>query len=102
MRLARVLISCLALCAATPIARAATEADATSSLAAASAEEAKAVAAKSAWTPTETALAAAKKALAAGDFDLAKRLADEALALARRSIEQSHEQQSVWRDAEIR
>ena len=81
---------------------AASEASARASLAAAKSEEAKAIAAQAAWTATVTAIAAADKALSAGDFETAQQQADEALALARRSIQQAEEQKSVWRDAVVR
>jgi len=81
---------------------AATQAEAEAAVSAAKAEEARAIAAQSAWTPTEDALKSAAKALEAKDWMTAKANADEALALARRSIEQSVEQKSLWRDAVIR
>ena len=60
------------------------------------------MAAKAAWTPTEAALKDAEKSLAAKDWDTAKAAADEALALATRSLAQSHEQKTLWQDAVIR
>jgi hypothetical protein len=89
------------MCVALP-AFAATQAEAEASLAAANAEEALARKAQSAWTPAEQALVDAKKALSAKDWNTAKATADEALALAKRSIEQSEEQKTLWRDAVIR
>ncbi len=101
MNQSRFLFALVLCCVLPSAARAATEAQAMSSLEAARAAEALARAAKSAWTPTETALSAAEKAFAAKDFDTAKDRADEAAALAKRSIEQAEEQKSVWRDAII-
>jgi hypothetical protein len=54
------------------------------------------------WTVTETALADAKKAAAAGDFDKAIALAREAERLARASIFQATSEKNAWRDREIR
>lgn len=73
--------------------------EAEAALAAATAEEAQAKTAQAAWTPTEQALQAARKALAAGDWAAAQTEAEEALALARRSLEQAAEQKTLWRDA---
>jgi len=99
----RVFLTCVAIIVAPTLGRAAaTEADAAASLSAAVAMEAKAREAQAAWTPTETALAAAKKALDSKNFELAKQQADEALALAKRSLEQAEQQKSVWRDAVVR
>ena len=101
MMIARVSILLFVLSCAPMSAWAASEAEAKTSLDAARAEESKAKAAKAAWTPTEAALAAATKALAARDFDVAKASADEALALARRSIQQAEEQKSAWREVVV-
>jgi hypothetical protein len=54
------------------------------------------------WVPTETALKDARAALAAQKWDDAQAAATEALALAQRSIAQSHEQATAWRDAVVR
>jgi hypothetical protein len=81
---------------------AATQAEAEAALAAARAAESEAVAAKAAWIPTETALTKAAKALAAEKWDEAKLAADEALALARLSVEQANEQKTSWRNAVFR
>ena len=79
-----------------------TEADFKTALAAAEAAEQDAGALKNQWIPTEQALAAAKKAAAAGDFDAAVAQAKEAEALAKASIAQAKEQQSAWRAGVIR
>ena len=81
---------------------AATQAEAEAALAAAQAAETEAVAAKAAWTSTEAALTQAKKALAAGKWDEAKAAADEALTLAKLSVEQANEQKTSWRNAVFR
>ena len=57
---------------------------------------------KNQWIPTEQALAAAKKAAAAGDFDTAVFQAQLADALAKASIAQAKEQQTAWRAGVIR
>jgi hypothetical protein len=81
---------------------ASTEADFKTALAAAEAAEQEAGTLKNQWLPTEQALAAAKKAAAAGDFDAAVAQAKEAEALAKASIAQAEEQQSAWRAGIIR
>ncbi len=81
---------------------ASTEADFKTALAAAEAAEQDAGALKNQWIPTEQALAAAKKAAAAGDFDAAVAQAKEAEALAKASIAQAKEQQTAWRAGVIR
>lgn len=80
-------------------AQAATQAEAEAALSAAQAAETEAIAAKAAWTTTETVLTKARNALAAGDWNAAKAAADEAMALANRSVEQANEQKSSWRIA---
>lgn len=80
---------------ATPAA-AATQDDAQAALTAARAAEAEAVAAKAAWIPTETDLTKAQKALDDGNWDAAKAAADEALTLAKRSVEQANEEKTLW------
>jgi hypothetical protein len=90
-------------CLLTSAAQAAsTEVDYKTALAAAEAAEQEAGALKNQWIPTEQALAAAKKAAAAGDFDTAVAQAKEAEALAKASIAQAKEQQSAWRAGVIR
>jgi hypothetical protein len=54
------------------------------------------------WTVTETALADARRAAAAGDFDKAIALAREAERLARASIFQATSEKNAWKDREIR
>jgi len=81
---------------------ASTEADFKTALAAAAAAEQDAGALKNQWIPTEQALAAARKAAAAGDFDTAVAQAKHAEALAKASIAPAKEQQSAWRAGVIR
>jgi hypothetical protein len=81
---------------------ASTEADFKTALAAAEAAEQDAGARKNQWIPTEQALAAAKKAAAAGDFDAAVVQAQLADALAKASIAQAKEQQTAWKAGVIR
>ncbi len=89
----------LMLCAS---AMAATQPDAEATFKAAQSEEALAKAEQAAWTTTETTLADAQKSLTAQKWDEAKALADEALALAKRSRAQATEQKTLWQDAVIR
>jgi hypothetical protein len=92
-----------AMCLLTGAAQAAsTEVDFKTALAAADAAEEDAGALKNQWIPTEQALAAAKKAAAAGDFDAAVAQARQAEALAKASIAQAKEQQTAWRAGVIR
>jgi hypothetical protein len=81
---------------------AASEADFKAAYAAAEAAEKDAAALRNRWTTTEAALAVAKKAAAAGDFDAALAAAKEAEALARASIFQATSEKDRWKDAEIR
>jgi hypothetical protein len=81
---------------------ASTEADFKTALAAAEAAEQEAGALKNQWIPTEQALAAARKAAAAGDFDAALVQAQLAEALAKASIAQAKEQQDAWKTGVIR
>ena len=82
-------------------AHAATQADADAALASAAQAEATAVPGNQ-WVPTEAALKAAKAAIAKQAWDEAVADATKARSLALRSIEQSKEQETVWREAVIR
>jgi len=53
------------------------------------------------WSVTATALAEAKKAADAGDFDKAAKAAKEAEALAKASLYQATSEQSAWKAMEI-
>lgn len=83
-------------------ARAASEADYKSALAAAEAAEKEAGQLRDKWTTTEAEIAAAKKAAAAGNFDAAATAAREAEALAKASIFQATSEKERWKDMEIR
>jgi len=80
---------------------AASEADFKAAFAAAEAAEKEAGGLRNQWTTTESALAAAKKAAAVGDFDSATASAKEAEALARASVFQATSEKERWRDLEI-
>lgn len=81
---------------------AASEADYKAAYAAAEAANAEAGKLRNQWIPTATALAAAKKAGDAGDFDKAIADAKEAEALAKASIFQATSEKTLWKDMEIR
>jgi hypothetical protein len=80
---------------------AASEADFKAAYASAEAAEKEAGTLRNQWLPTETALAAAKKAAASGDFDAATAQAKEAEALAKASIFQATSEKERWKDMEI-
>ena len=94
-------VTCWLFCSGT-VQAASTEADFKIALAAAEAAEQDAGVLKNQWIPTEQALATAKKAAAAGDFDTAVVQAQLAEALAKASIAQTKEQQTAWRAGIIR
>jgi hypothetical protein len=99
----RVLIAlALALSVAEIAPAAADEAQFSAALAAAEAANKQAGALKNQWTTTAQALAGAKQAAAARDFDKAVALARQAEALAKASIAQAKEQEEAWRAAVIR
>ena len=54
------------------------------------------------WTTTESTLAAARKAAAAGNFEQATALSKEAEALAKASIFQATSEKDAWKALEIR
>ena len=81
---------------------AASEADYKAAYAAAEAANAEAGKLRNQWIPTATALAAARKAGDAGDFDKAVDAAKEAEALAKASIFQAKSEKTLWKDMEIR
>ena len=90
-----------ALLMATP-AFAASEADYKAAYAAAETANKEASSLRNQWIPTATALAAAKKAGDAGDFDTAVEAAKEAEALAKASVFQATSEKTLWKDMEIR
>ncbi len=83
-------------------AHAASQAEAEAALDSAVQAEAAAAQLGNRWLPAEAALKAARTALAAQSWDKAVSEAAKAHALALRAIEQSHEQETAWRDAVIR
>jgi hypothetical protein len=92
----------LAVLLVTGSAFAASEADYKAAYDAAVAANAEAGKLRNQWIPTATALAAAKKAGDAGDFDKAIAEAKEAEALAKASIYQATSEKKLWKDLEIR
>jgi hypothetical protein len=101
-------LSVLAVLAATlfagapPALAGASEADFKAAYAAAESASKQAGTLRNQWTTTVSALAAAKKAASAGDFDKAVGEAKEAEALAKASIFQATSEQERWKDMEIR
>jgi hypothetical protein len=85
-----------------PAFAASSEADFKTAYAAADAAEKEAGNLRNQWLTTETALADAKKAAAAGNFDQAVTSAKEAEALAKASIFQATSEKERWKDMEIR
>jgi hypothetical protein len=83
-------------------AHAASDADFKAAYAAAAAAEKEAGALRNQWTTTEAALAAARKAAEAGNFDQAVAEAKEAEALAKASIVQATSEKEAWKALEIR
>jgi hypothetical protein len=81
---------------------ASSETDFKAAYAAAEAANKEAAGLRNQWTTTATALAAAKKAADAGDFDAAVASSKEAEALARASIFQAASEKTRWKDLEIR
>ena len=81
---------------------AASEAEFKAAMSAAQAAEKQADQLRNKWITTESELAAAKKAAAAGDFDAAIAAAREAEALANASIYQATSEKTRWKDMEIR
>jgi hypothetical protein len=88
--------------ASVPAFAASSEADFTAAYAAADAAEKEAGSLRNQWLTTEAALADAKKAAAAGNFDQAVAAAKEAEALAKASIFQATSEKERWKDMEIR
>ena len=104
----RMLKSALALAAgvliagATSALAASSEADFKAAYAAAEAANKEAGSLRNQWTVTASALAAAKKAADAGDFDKAIASSKEAEALAKASIFQATSEKEAWKALEIR
>jgi hypothetical protein len=83
-------------------AHATTSADAQSALADAEKVETQAAGLGNRWVPAEAALKAARDAIAKQNWDGALAQANTARVLAQRAVEQSQEQETLWRDAVIR
>jgi hypothetical protein len=99
----RVLMISLSLMAgATSAVAAGTEVDFKAAFAAADAANKEAGALRNQWTVTAAALAAARKAADAGDFDQAVASSKEAEALAKASIYQATSEKELWKELEIR
>jgi hypothetical protein len=88
--------------AAMPAFAASTEADFKTAYAAAEAANNEAGKLRNQWTTTVSALAAAKKAAEAGDFDKAVAASKHAEELAKASIHQTLEQKDGWKQMDIR
>jgi hypothetical protein len=88
--------------ASAPAFAASSEADFKAAYASAEAAEKEAGNLRNQWLTTETALADAKKAAAAGNFDQAVASAKEAEALAKASILQATSEKERWKDMELR
>jgi hypothetical protein len=97
-----VLAPVLLIAGATYVLAAGSEADFKAAYAAAEAANKEAGALRNQWTTTAAALAAAKKAADAGDFDKAVAQSKEAEALAKASIYQATSEKTLWKDLEIR
>ena len=95
------LASLLLTAAATSAMAAASEADFKTAYAAAETANKQAGMLRDQWTVTATALAAAKKAAEAGDFDTGVAQAKEAEALAKASIFQATSEKDAWKDRAI-
>jgi len=96
------LASVLVIAGATSVLAAGSETDFKAAYAAAEAADKEAAGLRNQWTTTAAALAAAKKAADAGDFDAAVASSKEAEALARASIFQATSEKTLWKDMEIR
>ena len=81
---------------------ASTEADYKTAYAAAETANNEAGKLRNQWTTAVSALAAAKKAAEAGDFDKAVAESNKSEALSKAAIFQTHEQQDAWKQMEIR
>jgi hypothetical protein len=96
------LATALLIAGATSVVAAGSEADFKAAYAAAEAANKEAGALRNQWTTTSAALAAAKKAADAGNFDAAIASSKEAEALAKASIFQATNEKEVWKALEIR
>ena len=96
------ILSALLMAGIAPSWAAGSEADFKTAYAAAEAANKQAAGLRNQWTVTAAALAAAKKAADAGDFDAAIASSKEAEALAKASIFQATSEKERWKDLEIR
>jgi hypothetical protein len=96
------LASVLLTTSATSVLAASSEADYKSAYAAAEAANKEAGALRDQWTVTATALAAAKKAADAGNFDEAVAQSKQAETLAKASVFQATSEKEAWKALEIR
>jgi hypothetical protein len=96
------LATALLVAGATSVLAASAEADFKAAYAAAEAANKEAGSLRNQWTVTAAALAAAKKAADAGDFDQAVAQSKEAEALARASIYQATSEKDAWKALEIK
>jgi hypothetical protein len=101
-RSALALASALLISGASSAWAAASEADFKAAYAAAEAANQEAGQLRDQWTVTATALADAKKAADAGNFDQAVAAAKEAEALAKASVFQATSEKDAWKAMEIR
>jgi hypothetical protein len=92
----------LLMAGATSALAASSESDFKTAYAAAEAANKEAGSLRNQWTVTAAALAAAKKAADAGDFDQAVAQSKEAEALARASIYQATSEKDAWKALEIK
>ena len=96
------LATALLMAGATSVSAASSESDFKTAYAAAEAANKEAGSLRNQWTVTAAALAAAKKAADAGDFDQAVAQSKEAEALARASIYQATSEKDAWKALEIK
>jgi hypothetical protein len=102
MRTSLLLASVLLIAGPASVFAAGSEADFKAAYAAAEAANKEAGSLRNQWTVTASALAAAKKAADAGDFDKAIASSKEAEALANASIFQATSEKEAWKALEIR
>jgi len=96
------LATALLMAGATSVLAASSESDFKTAYAEAEAANKEAGSLRNQWTVTAAALAAAKKAADAGDFDQAVAQSKEAEALARASIYQATSEKEAWKALEIK
>ena len=96
------LATALLMAGAASVLAASSESDFKTAYAAAEAANKEAGGLRNQWTVTAVALAAAKKAAEAGDFDQAVAQSKEAEALARASIYQATSEKDAWKALEIK